>query len=237
MTSRYEDVLWDEIVESHYDELADLRLPPPAPRRRPKALVGATVLTAAGAGVAVIVISASSTTAPAYAVTRNPNGSVSVTLRRLSAIADVNARLKALGVRAVVTRTGSECSSVPTEIVRVSPVNVSPSTAPGDMSPTQQVTVPGSTSARPDALHVLIALRSAGGRVALVQGQSNAPVPSCVREIRIFAGGQVQIIGSGTSGSSGPVQTPVPGTSNGSATSTSSNSSTTAAGTGSATTP
>ena len=207
MTSRYEDVLWDEIVESHCDELADLRLPPPAPARRPKALVGATVLTAAGAGVAVIVISASSTTVPAYAVTRNPNGSVSVTLRRLSAIADVNARLKALDVRAVVTRTGSECSSVPTEIVRVSTVSVSPSTAPGDLSPTQ-VTVPGA-HARPDALHVLIALRSAGGRVALVEGQSNAPVPSCVREIRIFAGGQVQIIGSGTSGSSGPVQAPI----------------------------
>ncbi len=229
MTSRYEDALWDEIVDEHYDELADLRLPPPAPRRRPKALVGATVLSAAGAGVAVIVISASSTTAPAYAVTRNPNGSVSVTLRRLSAIADVNARLKALGVRAVVTRTGSECSSVPTKIVRVSPVRVSPSTAPGGLSSSQQVTVPGSSSARPGAVHVLIALRSAGGRITLVQGQSNAPVPTCVRELRIFAGGQVTIDRAGAPASSGPVQTPAPGTSNGSGTGTSANGSTTGA--------
>jgi hypothetical protein len=231
MTSRYEDALWDQIVDNHHDELADLRMPPPPPRRRPKTLVGATVLTAAGAGAAVIVISASSTTAPAYAVTRNPNGSVSVTLRRLSAIADVNARLHALGVRAVVTRTGSECSSVPTKIVRVSPVRVSPSTAPGDSSSTKKVTIPGSSFARPGVVHVVIAVRRAGGRIALVQGQSNVPVPACVREIRIFAGGQVQIIGSGTPESSGPVQTPVPGTSNGPATSTSSNGSTTAAGT------
>jgi hypothetical protein len=231
MTSRYEDALWDEIVENHYDELSDLRTPPPGPRRRPTALLGATVLIAAGAGVAVIAISASTTTAPAYAVTRNPNGSVSVTLRRLSAIADVNARLKTLGVRAVVTRTGSECSSVPTKIVRISPVRVSPSTAPNDSSSTKQVTIPGSRSARPGALHVLIAFPGAGGRIALVQGQSNAPVPACVREIRIFAGRQVQIIGSGAPKSSRPIQTPVPGTSNGPATSTSSNSSTTGAGT------
>jgi hypothetical protein len=235
MTSRYEDALWDEIVENHYDELADLRMPPPSPRRRPKAAVGATVLTAVGAGVAVIAISASSTAAPAYAVTRNPDGSVSVTLRQLSAIADVNARLKALGVQAVVTRTGSNCSSVPTRIVRLSPVRVSPPTAPGESWSTQQVTVPGSSSAQPGVVHVLIARRNTGGRIALVQGQSNAPVPACVREIRIFAGRQVQIIASGTPESSGPVQTPVPGTSNGPATSVRPNSPTTAAGT--ATTP
>jgi hypothetical protein len=233
MTSRYEDALWDEIVDNHHGELADLRLPPPAPRRRPKALVSATVLTATGAGIAVIAISASSTTAPAYAVTRNPNGSISVTLRQLSAIADVNARLKALGVRAVVTRTGSRCSSVPTKIVRVSPVRVSPSTTPGHSSSNGPVwqTIPGSTSAQPGVVHVLIAVRSAGGRIALVQGQSNAPVPACVREIRIFAGRQVQIIGSPSPESSGPIQTPVPGTSHQSATGTTPNSSTTAAGT------
>ncbi|MFZ0090150.1 MAG: hypothetical protein WAL63_11625 [Solirubrobacteraceae bacterium] len=229
MTSRYEDALWDEIVDSHYDELADLRMPPPAPRRRPQAVVGATVLTAVGVGVAVITIAASSTTAPAYAVTRNPNGSVSVTLRQLSAIADVNARLKTLGVRAVVTRTGSQCASVPTKIVRVSPVRVSPSTAPGDVSWTQRATVPGSRAARPGVVRVLIASRSAGGRIALVQGQSTAQVPACVREIRIFAGRQVQIIGSGTPESSGPVQTPAPGSTAGSA-GTASNSSTTTAG-------
>jgi hypothetical protein len=235
MTSRYEDALWDEIVENHYDEIADLRMPAPTPRRRPKALVGATVLTAVGAGVAVIAISASSTTAPAYAVTRNSDGSVSVTLRQLSAIADVNARLKELGVQAVVTRTGGECSSVPTKIVRLSPVRVSPSTAPGASWSTKQVTIPGSSPAPPGVVHVLIARRNAGGRIALVQGQSNAPVPACVREIRIFAGGQVQIIGSGTPASSGPVQSPVPGASNAAATRTSPSRSTTTAGT--ATTP
>lgn len=229
MTSRYEDALWDQIVDNHHDELTDLRMPPPAPRRRPKALVGATVLTAAGAGAAVIVISASSTTAPAYAVTRNPNGSVSVTLRRLSAIADVNARLKTLGIRAVVTRTGSECSAVPTKIVRLSPARVSPSTAPNWS--TQQATIPGASRARPSVLRVLVAFRSTGGRIALVQGQSTSPVPSCVREIRIFAGGQVKIIGSGTPESVGPVQTPAPGTNIGPATSTNTNSSTNSVGT------
>jgi hypothetical protein len=235
MTSRYEDALWDDLVENHYDELADLRMPPPSPRRRPKAVVGATVLTAVGAGAAVIAISATSTTAPAYAVTRNPNGSVSVTLRQLSAIADVNARLKALGVQAVVTRTGSKCSSVPNRVVRLSPIRVSPPTAPGPSWSTQQVTIPGSSSVRPGMVHVLIARRIAGGRIAIVQGQSDAPVPACVREIRIFGGRQVQIIASGNPRSSGPVQIPVPGTSTGPATGTSSDSSTTAAGT--ATTP
>ena len=38
MTSRYEDALWDEIVDEHYDELADLRLPRWRPAGAPRHL-------------------------------------------------------------------------------------------------------------------------------------------------------------------------------------------------------
>jgi hypothetical protein len=78
--------------------------PPVAPtrRRRPariRLFAGATVAAAALAAGLVILLG-SSATSPAFAVTRNPNGTITVHLIRVAGIAGANDKLAALGVRA-----------------------------------------------------------------------------------------------------------------------------------------
>jgi hypothetical protein len=99
--SEFEDNLWLEVVREHADELA--RIGRPAPRRasRPQLLAGTTVGVAAMATAAVLVLGAS-TSPPAFAVSRNPDGTVTVNLMHSSGIAGANAKLAAMGVRAQI---------------------------------------------------------------------------------------------------------------------------------------
>jgi hypothetical protein len=107
--SKFEDRLWRELVKEHGAELAQMT-PPAADhrrRQRPKLLAGTTV-GLAGVGTAVALIVSAAGSSPAFAVTRNNDGTVTVLIRRLDGIAGANARLEALGVRAraVVVATG-----------------------------------------------------------------------------------------------------------------------------------
>jgi hypothetical protein len=74
-----------------------------APRRwrprMPRVLAGTTVGLAALAALVVVLFSATSTP-PAFAVTRNHNGTVTVKLLRLSGVRPANVKLAALGVAA-----------------------------------------------------------------------------------------------------------------------------------------
>jgi hypothetical protein len=101
--SEFEDNLWLEVVREHGDELARAGRAVRQHRRaiRPHLLAGTAVGLAAMA-TAVALLLGPSTSPPAFAVTRNPNGTVTVHLMRLSGIAGVNERLAAMGVRAQI---------------------------------------------------------------------------------------------------------------------------------------
>ena len=86
--SEFEDNLWLSVVREHRDELARTGgtvhkhgRPP-----RPQLLAGTTVGLAAMATAAALLLGAS-TSSPAFAVTRNPDGTVTVDLMKLSGIA------------------------------------------------------------------------------------------------------------------------------------------------------
>jgi hypothetical protein len=99
--SEFEDNLWLEVVRNHAGEL--VRAGRPARRHlravRSQALAGATVVLAGAAAAAVMLLGAS-TSPPAFAVTRNPDRTVTVRLARASGIAGANHKLAAMGVRA-----------------------------------------------------------------------------------------------------------------------------------------
>jgi hypothetical protein len=99
--TEFEDNLWLEVVRAHGHELARARRPVRKHRRaiRPQLLAGTTVGLAAAATAAALLFSASSSP-PAFAVTRNPDGTVTVNLTRPSGIAGANEELAAMGVRA-----------------------------------------------------------------------------------------------------------------------------------------
>ena len=101
--SEFEDNLWLSVVREHGDELArtgrTVHKHTWAPR--PQLLAGTTVGLAAIATAAALLLGAS-TSSPAFAVTRNPDGTVTVNLMKLSGIAGANERLAAMGVRAQI---------------------------------------------------------------------------------------------------------------------------------------
>lgn len=110
--TEFEDNLWLEVVREHGPALARARRPVRKHRRatRPQLLAGTTVGLAAAATAAALLFGAS-TSPPAFAVTRNSDGTVTVNLRQPSGIAGANKKLAAMGVRAqiaVQTKTPPE---------------------------------------------------------------------------------------------------------------------------------
>ena len=70
-------------------------------RARPGVLAGST-LGLAGIGTALALVLGATTTSPAFAVTRNHDGTLTISIQRASGIAGANAKLNQLGVRAKV---------------------------------------------------------------------------------------------------------------------------------------
>jgi hypothetical protein len=101
--SRFEDRLWSELVEQHGALLAGQPAlgPRPVATRLPLRRPLATIAIAAAAVVAAVVIGLStggSGPAPAYAVTKNPDGTVNVTIDELAAAPSASNALTAMGL-------------------------------------------------------------------------------------------------------------------------------------------
>jgi hypothetical protein len=79
-------------------------------RLRPRVLAGTTVGAAGTAVVLALVLSAAGSS-PAFAVTRNRDGSYSVTLRALSALPAANAKLARMGVPARLVQVPANCTN------------------------------------------------------------------------------------------------------------------------------
>ena len=99
--SEFEDNLWLKVVREHGDELACNERTAHTRRwaSRAQLLAGTTAGLAAMATAAVLLFGAS-TSSPAFAVTRNPDGTVTVNLMHQSGIAGANKKLAAMGLRA-----------------------------------------------------------------------------------------------------------------------------------------
>ena len=101
--SEFEDHLWREVVRVHGDALT--RMPRPTRTRtrqaRPRLVVGGG-LGLAGVGGVVALLLGVTTASPAFAVTPNHDGTVTVSIKQWSGIAGANAKLHQLGVRATV---------------------------------------------------------------------------------------------------------------------------------------
>jgi hypothetical protein len=99
--TNFADQLFDDLMREHRSTLADMRLP--APRRH---IATRRTLLAAGAGGVAVAATAGALVAgsgtPAYAVTKNANGTVTVAVYQKSGIAGANAKLRQLGDGQVV---------------------------------------------------------------------------------------------------------------------------------------
>ena len=97
--TKFTDNLWRDLVREHGPALAYADRPEPGRARRPRArvLAGSTLgLACVGTALTVALTAAGST--PAYAVTKNSDGSVLVTINQKTALPQANAKLTAMGI-------------------------------------------------------------------------------------------------------------------------------------------
>lgn len=174
--SEFEDNLWVEVMREHGHALAHARRPLPKRRRatRPQLLAGTTVGVAAAATAAALLFGAS-TSPPAFAVTRNPDGTVTVNLRQPSGIAGANEKLAAMGVRAqiaVQTKTPPKlvCPGGTAPTITFDPASIPSSDelviAPG------QLGAGNATALKGDGNHV-VRLQSGGSKIRTQSGADN----------------------------------------------------------------
>jgi hypothetical protein len=100
--TKFADQLFDDLMREHGPELTHAR-PPAHPARRVTArralLAGGGTLAVTAAIAATLVARSPS---PAYAVTKNPDGTITLAVYQASGIAGANARLRQLGDKQVV---------------------------------------------------------------------------------------------------------------------------------------
>ena len=165
----FEDRLWSDLVSEHGDEMEAHPVVIRAARRRRPALVTGTAFATAGLALAVaLVLSATTSAPPAYAVTRNPDGTVTVTLNDISAITALNAALARDGLPATAVPLTASCP-VHAPLVAM-PAGTDPSTYTITLVPAD---IPVGYTA------IVGATKNASGQVVLLQGAIRPPVPAC----------------------------------------------------------
>ncbi len=185
--STFEDNLWRELAREHDAEHAlPARASTSGPARR-RRLAGASLGLAAVATAAALLLSAG-TAAPAFAVTSNPNGTVTVTINEITGIAGANAQLTALGVRARAVPIVQGCAAALLTIPKALPNG---SSHPTIVDSNPQAGVPQSITFIPSAIPagdtlVLAAKQSTNGAASgvqmfdgIVQGSS---APACLAQ-------------------------------------------------------
>lgn len=137
--TRFADELFDDLMREHGSTLAQTRVPT-APKRHPAARPLLLTASAGGLAIAATVGSLVATGGgtPAYAVTTNPDGTVTLAVYQQSGIAGANAQLRRLGDdRVVVVPVEPGCpsiSSLPAPRVPASQISVQASGSDGSIT-------------------------------------------------------------------------------------------------------
>src|SRR6516165_34379 len=113
MTS-FDDRLWADLVLEHGDEIRlhpGLTPPHSSNSRRPALRTGAALAAVGLLAGAVLIFTATKATSPAYAVTTNPDGIVTVMLNDIHVLTALNAELARDGLRAKAIPLSATCST------------------------------------------------------------------------------------------------------------------------------
>jgi hypothetical protein len=190
--TKFADQLFTDLMREHGPALERAR--PPVPPKRHVAARRATLVTAAGClGVGAIagtlVASSHGTSShaaraktAAYAVTKNPNGTVTLAVYKTSGIAAANARLHQLDEgQVVIVPVGSGCPSMGSLPAPAVPAN-GPISVQGGSTPGGSITVNAQGIPAGDILVVASEATVNGPTVSRMTGArlTSPPAPSCV---------------------------------------------------------
>jgi hypothetical protein len=174
--TRFSEQLFDDLMREHGPALELIR-PPAHPKRRVTTrwtlLAGGGTLAAAGAVAGTLVAGSAS---PAYAVTKNPGGTITVAVYQKSGFAGANARLLQLGDKqVVVVPVEAGCPRPPAPAVPALGDRISTGIA---TSPNGSVTVNAKGIPAGDILVVGMQTTAQGRLSGAIL--ASPPVPSCV---------------------------------------------------------
>ena len=186
----FEDQLWSDLVRAHGDRMraasthiialatsvtgsggAHAQGAPRAARARRArrtAILSGTALATAGATTAAVLALTASSTPPAFAVTDNSDGTITVTLREISAVSGLNAEFARRGLDARAVPFSATC---PVKgYANALPARTNFNTFSITLDPRR---IPGGWTA------VVAATQTASGTVKLTVGSVPSPAPAC----------------------------------------------------------
>ena len=174
--TKFADQLFDDLMREHGPALAHTG-PPTRPKRhlttRRTLLAGSGTLAVAGAVAGALVAGSGS---PAYAVTENPDGTITLAVYQQSGIAQANARLRQLGdEQVVVVPIQAGCPKPPPPAVPVRGVRIS---VKSGVSRDGSVTVNAQGIPAGDIL--LVGVQASGHNRSGVSTVTSPPAPGCI---------------------------------------------------------
>jgi hypothetical protein len=178
MTS-FEDRLWAELTSEHATELAQ---GPPPQRRKPTRSIPVVFAAFVLAGVILASIATlmTSSSAPAFAVTQNSDGTVTVTIKELIGIHEANTQLEALSVHVRAAGIEASCTTDMSNFHTVPfPPQIVASIFSIGKSATTPITITPSVIPAGDTL-LLEARQVAPELIAINLKLFQGPVPSCI---------------------------------------------------------
>lgn len=182
----FKDRLWRDLVREHGSRLDQLPGHHGGGHRTQRRLVAGGTVGLAGAGTVLALVLSAASSAPAFAVNRNSDGTVTVTIHQLAAIRGANHRLAQLGIPVRAAVVSADCSS-PTAQAALTRVKQRTGRA-NQTWIAKQVAMPAVADARIEAARIpagrvllLAAFRKAGKlNVAAVRTMSLAAAPGCL---------------------------------------------------------
>jgi hypothetical protein len=172
--SKFEDRLWSDLVGSHGSQLA-LVAPPQLCRARRASLLAAALALVIAVIVGVLALTAGTSAPPAYAISRNGDGTIKVTIDELAGVGGANSELDELGVDVKVVAARQGCASA------ARPIAITPTTYAQMAHPEGQgVTIQPAAIPAGDTL--VLAVHAVGAAVALSVGLYHGAAPTCLPE-------------------------------------------------------
>ena len=166
----FEDGLWERLVEAHGADCVSITAPRQRSARRPVIIGGSVTALAAATAAAVVGIGAVTTAPPAYAMTQNADGSITVTINDLAtAIPQLNARFAQMGVDTTIVPVTASCpdtGNINDELEL-------------DPHASMSETITLGTQNEPGYTGVLAAEQLPSGHVAMAMEEIKPPIPTC----------------------------------------------------------
>ncbi|NGY57493.1 hypothetical protein G7043_00955 [Lentzea sp. NEAU-D13] len=168
----FKDDLLDNLMREHGPTVAE---PEASKRSTRPVLVAAGALAVAGAATVAITMTGNSP--EAYAVTKNADGSVTVTVRDIKGIAPANAKLREYGIGAKAVPMSRECAPLDESKLDLLGGYQVPRTAEGSVTMSPGDIPPGYT--------VLLGVSNLPGRGSgfSITGPHRDPAPDCLAEV------------------------------------------------------